>query len=156
MPAPGWPEPKPWVAGVSTLQKFWDPVFASSGPVLICVGLQDGFGRGLAQNQSGQAQSSQNQQASEGGGSALPDPLAHRVAMADLLTLARVANYAGERHAQYRILDPLSTSFSDLQNEPTVLIGVGNNNWTKRISNQLRFSFVTERTQSPGGRPRLA
>ncbi len=114
----------PWTAGTATLQKFWNPVFSSSDPILICVGLQDG-----SQNQTAQSAAS-------------TDPLFHRVAMADLLTLARVTNYAGERHARYRVLDPASTSLSDLRNEPTILIGAGNNNWTKRVADQLRFSFL--------------
>lgn len=114
----------PWTAGTATLQKFWNPVFSSSDPILICVGLQDG-----SQNQTPQA-------------GPPTDPLFHRVAMADLLTLARVTNYAGERHARYHVLDPASTSLSDLRNEPTILIGAGNNNWTKRVADQLRFSFL--------------
>ena len=132
----------PWGAESSALQKFWDPVFASGSPVLICVGLQDGAFHG-----SGSPDGSTPPPPPASDSNA--DPLAHRVAMADLLTLARVANYSGERHAQYHILDPLSTSFTDLQNEPTILIGAGNNNWTRRIANPLRFSFKMGSTNHP-------
>ncbi len=115
-----------WSPGTSTLQKFWEPVFASKDSVLICVGLRDG------------------QAATQD-----PDPLRHRVAMADLLALAHVTNYAGERHARYRITDPASTSFSDLRHVPTVLIGVGNNNWTKRLAGQMRYGFVMNEYDRP-------
>ena len=115
----------------STLEKFWNPVFASSSPILICVGLRDG--RPVAPT----GQAPQIQTATD-----TTDPLLHRVSMAELLALSRVTSYAGERHARYRILDPVSTSFSDLQNQPTVLIGVGNNDWTKQIAGQLRYSFL--------------
>ena len=111
--------------------------------MLICVGLQNGLS-GASNPQA------QNQPAAGGSGVAAPrDPLMHRVAMADLLALAKVAGYAGERHAQYRILDPASTTFSDLQEKPTILIGLGNNSWTTRISNQLRFGFVMNGANRP-------
>jgi hypothetical protein len=120
----------PGSGGASTLEKFWDPVFAT-GPVLICVGLHDG--------------PSANDE-----GDTLPlDPLMHRVSMADLLALARVASYAGERHVPYRVLDPIATRLSDLRNDPTILIGVGNNNWTTRMTDQLRFNFAFNGTANP-------
>ncbi len=111
----------PWQKGASTLQKFWEPVFSASDPMLICVGLRDENPRP--------------------GSLAVSDPLYHRVSMAELLALSRVTSYAGERHARYRVLDPASTNFSDLRNMPTVLIGVGNNSWTKQLSGQLRYGF---------------
>jgi hypothetical protein len=128
----------PWAGGATTLQRFWDPVFSSAGTVLICVGLHDGPGA------PGETQPA------DSAATTLPlDPLMHRVAMADLLALARVASYAGERHVPYRVLDPIATSLSDLRNEPTILIGVGNNNWTTRMTGQLRFNFVFAGPNSP-------
>lgn len=139
-------EVRPWFGGASTLQKFWDPVFAGSRPVLICVGLQDNFGTGPLNR------SVQNQPATgDNKVTLLRDPLMHRVAMADLLALAKVAAYAGERHARYRVADPASTSFADLQGGPTILIGVDNNTWTTRISDRLRFGFVNNDANRTNG-----
>lgn len=121
----------PWQPGASTLRKFWEPVFSASDPMLICVGLRDG---------------NQNP-----GGQTITDPLLHRVSMAELLALSRVANYAGERHARYRVLDPASTNFSDIRNMPTVLIGVGNNSWTKQLAGQLRYGFLMNEADRPYG-----
>ncbi len=129
----------------STLQKFWDPVFSASGPVVICVGLRDGRGGVTAPPPAGQNPAAQ---ARSGGGNTpqiagLDEPLMHRVGMADLLALANVANYAGQRKAAFRILNPVSISFADLRHEPTILIGVGSNDWTKQLAGNLRFSFHT-------------
>ena len=126
----------------SNLQKFWDPVFRTPGPVLICIGLRDG--RLTSSNVSTQNAPAQAPLAAglDSQAGTLDDPLMHRVSMADLLALARVTDYVGERHAGYRILNPVSTSFADLRHEPTVLIGVGNNDWTKQVAGRLRFSFL--------------
>jgi hypothetical protein len=124
----------------TTLQKFWDPVFNASGPVVICVGLRDGRGgpSGVgAQSPAPQTQAPGNNVQP----AAFDESLNHRVGMADLLALANVANYAGQRHAAYRILNPVSISFADLRHEPTILIGVGSNDWTRQVAGGLRFSF---------------
>ena len=71
--------------------------------------------------------------------------------MAELLTLSRVTTYAGERHARYRVLDPASTNLSDLRNMPTVLIGVGNNLWTRQLAGQARFGFLMNEADHPYG-----
>jgi hypothetical protein len=124
---------RPSFRGASTLEKFWDPVFAGSRPVLICVGLQHGSG-------------APKQPAAESDVVTLDlDPLMRGVYMADLLALSRVAAYAGERNARFRVADPASTSFSDLQDGPTILIGFSNNPWTTRIADRLRYGFVVNR-----------
>ena len=125
----------PGLGGTTTLQKFWDPVFATEGPVLICVGLRDG------QTANGEAGSAAT--------TAAADPLLHRVAMADMLALARVASYVGQRHEQYRVLDSSSTSLADLRNDPTVLIGAGNNAWTRRLTDRLRYDYVLDSANRP-------
>lgn len=129
----------------STLEKFWDPVFAGNHPVLICVGLQ--HGSGVASNQP-----IENQPAAENGVVSLRrDPLMRGVYMADLLALSRVAAYVGGRNARFRVTDPASTSFSDLGDGPTILIGFSNNTWTTRISEPLRYGFVVNKANRTFG-----
>jgi hypothetical protein len=123
--------------GESALEKFWEPVFQTSSPVLLCVGLRNGPQPGNAN-----ASSAGNQQPANSPLSILQDPLMSRVSMADLLTLARLSAYAGERRAAYRVLNPAITSFGDLRASPTVLIGAGNNDWTRQIAERLRFTYV--------------
>jgi hypothetical protein len=125
---------RPWFGGAAMLRKFWDPVFTGSRPVLICVGLQTDI-------PAPPDAAAPNRPAAGDLVTLLQDPLMRRVNMADLLALARVAGYAGQRHARYRVEDPASTSFSDLQSSPTVLIGVNNNKWTRSMADGLRFAF---------------
>jgi hypothetical protein len=127
----------------SALQKFWEPVFGSAKPVLICVGLRDRSAPPSSQNL-------QDRVVAE-----LPAPpqdqLMRTLAMADVLALSRVTRLAGQRHAQFRILEPGSTSFADLRREPAILIGAGNNAWTRQIAGQLRFRFFANGSERSMG-----
>lgn len=133
----------PWAPGSSALRQFWEPVFESNEPVLVSIGLRD------ETRASTPAQAAAGLAPTTAAAGTSQDPLRRRVSMADLLALSRVTSYAGERHARYRILDSLSTSFTDLRNEPTVLIGVGNNTWTKRLEAQMRYGFVLNEAGNP-------
>jgi hypothetical protein len=110
--------------GETTLQKFWAPLLRTGAPVLLCVGTRDQIGT----NPTPQT----NQ-----------DPLMRRVAMADVLPLARISTYIGKQGVPYHILNPAATSFTDLRNGPAVLIGAGNNSWARQLTDRLRFSFTT-------------
>jgi hypothetical protein len=123
------------VHGESSLEKFWGPVFETSNPVLLCVGL-----RNSPAPPNANASPAANQQPANP--PVLLDPLWSRVSMADLLALTHISAYAGERHTPYRVMSPADTSFGDLRASPTVLIGVGNNNWARQVAEQLRFTYV--------------
>lgn len=64
-----------------------------------------------------------------------------RVALSDAITLARLAGFLQAKGRGYHIRGMASTSFADLRDGPVVLIGGNNNDWTKRLTGQLRFSF---------------
>ena len=117
------------LAGPRTaVQRFWNPVFSSSSPVLICFG---------------------------GGGSApLPDPNGtmpiaeydhqpfRRMNVSDALALAGLTGLLQSRGKPYRVVNRAgTTSFRDLQSGPFVLIGAMNNEWTLRLTSGQRFSF---------------
>jgi hypothetical protein len=129
----------PW-APPSALERFWKPVLEFSGPLLLCVG--------------------QPRSLSEVPGA--PPPLfsddltqsevpvtvqdLHRlgnqhVALADATTLSRLAGLMQAKGKPYHIRGRSSTTFTDLRDGPVVLIGAFNNEWTLRITGQLRFSF---------------
>jgi len=133
---------RPWFGGAAMLRKFWDPVFTGTRPILICLGLQTDFGWMHAGFGTPEVPAQKPPASANDLVTLLQDPLMRRVNMADLLALARVAGYVGERHARYRIADPGSTSFSDFEDGPAVLIGVNNNKWTRSLSERLRFGFA--------------
>ena len=65
--------------------------------------------------------------------------------LADSTVLARVAALLQSRNKSYSVHGETETSFSDLASGPSVLIGSFNNDWTIRVSDQLRFHFEMNR-----------
>jgi len=61
--------------------------------------------------------------------------------LADSTVLARVAGILQSRNKNYSVHGETDTTFSDLATGPSVLIGSFNNDWTIRLSDQLRFHF---------------
>jgi hypothetical protein len=59
----------------------------------------------------------------------------------DALALARFSGLFTSRHKDYQIRLISGTSFADLRDMPTVLIGGYNNEWTTRLTADSRFSF---------------
>ena len=139
------------IRGESTLQKFWAPVMQTGAPVLMCVGTRDDFfvpGQGRGQVQGGETANPPTA-AQVPATAANQDPLMRRVAMADVLTLARISAYVGSQRVPYHILNPASTTFTDLRTGPAILIGAGNNNWARQLTDNLRFSFTTANPDAP-------
>lgn len=66
------------------------------------------------------------------------------VDLGDAVCLAHVTSLIDRRGKPYRIRGDQSTSFTDLSEGGTVLIGAFNNQWTLRAGAQLRFLFVKD------------
>jgi hypothetical protein len=116
----------------AAIDKFWGPLLSSSGPALIC------FGGGGQANTALEA----NLALSISEFEHLP---IRRMHTSDAVALADIAGLLQARRKSYRVLNRAnSTSFRDLQTGPFVLIGGMNNEWTLRLTNDLRFSFVKE------------
>jgi|SRR5579863_695083 len=64
------------------------------------------------------------------------------IPVTDANTLARVGGFLQSKGKSYDIHGAPSTTYSDLRNHPTVLIGGFNNPWTMRLCGPLRFSFI--------------
>jgi len=113
------------------LQTFWAPLFSARGPVLLCVGTL-GEGRQSA------------------GGTAVTKPPvslaefhsadAQLVHIMDAVTLAELARLLGQHNKACRLASHSEANFADLQNGPTVLVGLMNNDWTERLLSNLRFT----------------
>jgi hypothetical protein len=58
----------------------------------------------------------------------------------DAATLARFAALMEAKAKPYRVISQSEATFADLQNSPAVLIGLLNNDWTKRLVGKLRFT----------------
>jgi hypothetical protein len=114
---------------------FWRPLAESPGPVLLGVG-------GILNGQPKLSGGDQGQDAP-----LLPKSLGSNVPYADALTIARVLSVLQSEGKIVIIRPEASTSFSDLRDDPAVLIGAFNNEWSLRLTHALRFSLAFDPDQ---------
>jgi hypothetical protein len=114
-----------------TFDSFWKPILSSRAPVLLCIGNVEG-GRGQP-----------------GEGPSQTPPLSLRdfhnsasetVNVYDAFTLAKFAGLLEAKGRRFQFASQSDATFTDLQNGPTILVGLLNNNWTERLVPNLRFT----------------
>ncbi len=111
------------------LDAFWNPVLSSGNPILLCIG---NFSGGHGDKAEGAATPMTLRDFHQA-----PSQMIH---VADASALAAFASLIHARGRRYRIVSQTEANYSDLQRSPAVLIGLLNNDWTKRLMRQLRFS----------------
>jgi hypothetical protein len=123
-----------WVHRASPEDLFWMPVLDTPGPVLLAVGDHPNGPPILP--------------AVDGNGSPVtPVPSldsSQTVPFADTVTIARVVGALEARKKQVVIRMGNSSSFSDLRGGAVVLIGAFNNEWSLRLTRQLRYSLAMD------------
>jgi len=123
-----------WLHTSNPEDLFWKPVLDTPGPVLVAVGdhpngpptlpAVDGAGNPVTPVPS--SDSSQT------------------VPFADTVTVARVVGALAARNKQVHIRRGNSSTFSDLREGAVVLIGAFNNEWSLRLTRQLRYSLAMD------------
>lgn len=123
-----------WLYKPSPQDLFWKPVLDTPGPVLLAVG----------DHPNGPPTPSQ---ADENGSSPTPilsSDSSQTVPFADAVTIARVVGVLEVRKKKVVIRRGNSSSFSDLREGAAVLIGAFNNEWSLRLTRQLRYSLALD------------
>lgn len=129
----------------SDLDRFWGPMVETQSDILICLGQPPAF------NVRDDAEQTRLEEAfSSGNSAALPESIPTKdmifmpdryVALGDATCLVRLIGFLERQHRPYRIRGGASTSFNDLREQPTVLIGAFDNEWTLRAVGELRYTF---------------
>ncbi len=112
------------------IEDFWGPVLASKGPILLCIGNLEGRQFSQDQGKTGAPLTLLDFHS-------IPSETVH---VSDAATLSRVAALIERRGKQFQIVAQSEATFTDLQNNPAVLIGLMNNDWTERLVQKLRFT----------------
>jgi hypothetical protein len=123
-----------WLHRANPEDLFWSPVLDTPGPVLVAVGdhpngpptVPDFDGSSSPVTPVPSSDSSQT------------------VPFADTVTIARVVGALEARRKQVLIRRGSSSSFSDLREGAVVLIGAFNNEWSLRLTRQLRYSLAMD------------
>jgi hypothetical protein len=107
------------------MEKFWEPITSSPGPVTYCIG------------EPGTAADLRRISAVAGS----EPSTAARLSVSDVITLSRSIVPLVPRNSAFRVLSAQETSYEQLREGPNVLIGAFSNIWTLRVTEKLRFGF---------------
>jgi hypothetical protein len=119
---------------MDAVSRFWTPVLASSSAPLLCIG-----DAGLFVNQA------EEQSTAAVGDMTIQEFLrSDSVRYTDAATLALVAGELRARGKQFRIRRPSATALKDLRDGSVVLIGGFNNPWTRKLSEDWRFTLAAD------------
>jgi len=113
---------------------FWRPVLDTPGTVLLVVG-------DVPNGPPTPSATTKNQQFSIPIVQKASSPT---VPFADMLTIARVLGVLESHDEKVLIRQGNSISFSDLREGPVVLIGAFNNEWSLRLTSQLRYTLALD------------
>uniref|UniRef100_Q024L9 Uncharacterized protein n=1 Tax=Solibacter usitatus (strain Ellin6076) TaxID=234267 RepID=Q024L9_SOLUE len=145
-----------WIArplGNSGFERFWAPLLNANGAVLICVGQAKlyNFPRSVGPEVERALDPRRPPDASApkftaGGAEALLkniQPVWDRyVPIGDAEALSRFAILLDRKNKLYRVRGSALTSLADLREGPAVLIGAFSNDWTLRVSRDLRYRMA--------------
>jgi hypothetical protein len=123
-----------WIHRESPQDLFWKPVLETPGSVLLAVG---DVPNGPPISSTGGADGDS------------PPPILHSsasttVPFADTVTIARVVGALEAKGKKVLIRRESASTFSDLREGPVVLIGAFNNEWSLRLTHQLRYSLAMD------------
>jgi hypothetical protein len=130
-----------------SLRSFWDPVWDSSGSVLLCIGEQGGR-RQIAGTSGGtveQARGAAQANTPNPGPSVRESLGANSVAWPDAIVLAELSGLARANRQAIRLRKSSLIAFVDLRDSPDILVGGFNNQWIMRLGKNLRFRFMMDR-----------
>jgi hypothetical protein len=121
----------------SDLERFWNPITATSNRVTYCLGEPETLDRNSRTADS------------------LPEYASLNVS--DVTTLARAIVHLVPQNGAFRVVGASHTSFAQLREGPVVLIGAFDNPWTMRITQDLPIGFeydnqfrkIVDRKSSP-------
>lgn len=137
--------------GQSDLERFWSPMLESPGGVLFCLGQSRVYSfRSDARQQEVEATiRSQTPPDLDSVHQQIPlsqlVPMWDRyIAMGDASALLRLASVFEKRNKTYRIRSEANTTFSDLREQPSILIGAFDNAWTLRLVGEMRYTFYKD------------
>jgi len=156
----------------TTLQQFWNPIFATRQPVIICLAKpvtyrpNESIYRLYSRTHPGTFQTE-----AERASQPLPLDPDQKISWGDLYVYTDYGVAAGDVYAAVSVsallgkLDKPSQlrigsnyTYEDLRNSPAVVVGAFNNKWTMQLNSNLHFAFIENneqyyiQEQGPNGR----
>jgi len=119
---------------MTSQQTFWKPVLDTPGPVLLVIGdVPNGPPTAPTPGSDGDIATPQ-----------LRPAISRTVPFGDAVTMSRVVGELEKGGKKVMIRKEGASSFADLREGPAVLIGAFNNEWSLRLTRQLRFNLALD------------
>jgi hypothetical protein len=120
------------------IERFWAPVLQSANTTTFCLGEP-------AKNIDSASVDDYNAPVNK------PEPeklyvrlhYSGNLSLADVITLTRTVAALESHHKPFRVVPASEATFPELREGPIVLIGAFDNIWTLRVTQKLRFGFVS-------------
>ncbi len=113
---------------LSTLDKFWAPVFGSSDPIALCFPQSTFTGQTLLDATAPTQERHLDEQM-------------RGVVLDDLQPLMSLSGILEMHRSRYTLLDEGTATLTDLRQGPTIFLGAFDNAWTLRMTHDLRYRF---------------
>ena len=131
----------------SDLDRFWAPLVDSASPVVVCVGQPKAYKldtKSLKEVEAWMEKSANGENATAPASIPFSDlkPVWDRqISLVDAQAMQPLCQLLGRKGKKIEIRGGRVSSLADLRKKPCVLIGAFNNDWTMRLTNDLRFYF---------------
>ena len=122
--------------GDKPLKAFWRPMLSSGAPILFCVADQSHFSTMTLRDAADPSRQL-----------TISDTMT-AVVIDDVSPLVNIAGLLQSDEHTYRLKSEASTTLTDLRQNPTVLVGAFDNEWTLRETANLRFHFGNNQDMS--------
>lgn len=133
------------------LERFWGSMLNAPGGVLFCLGQSRVYSFRSDARQSQVETMIRSKTPPDLDTSREQIPLSQLVpmwdryiALGDASCLLRLASVFEKRGRPYRIRSEANTTFSDLREQPAILIGAFDNAWTLRLVGEMRYTFYKD------------
>jgi hypothetical protein len=111
--------------------EFWNPIFSSHAPILLCIGNVEGGMRPQGATPPVTLLTTLRE---------FHNSPSQTVNVSDAFVLARFAGLLEAKGRQFQFDSQSDATYADLQKGPTILVGLLNNGWTERLLSNLRFT----------------
>jgi len=128
-------------------ERFWEPIFASRSPVLLCIPDLSTFSFKSAPEKSGvpaDPYQSIRETVAELVAKTSKGWQRDEVSFVDSYTAMKVSGALIKRAGAYRLIRTEDATLDDLKQAPAVLIGGTNNPWITQVTSELRFALAKE------------
>jgi hypothetical protein len=133
----------------TNLDRFWAPLVDASSPVVMCVGQPKAFKLQTDTLREVEAWMEKNSKGENPPAPSIPfaslRPVWDRqISLVDAQAMQPLSQLLTRKGKKIEIRGGRVSSLADLRGKPCVLIGAFNNEWTMRLTNDLRFYFDPE------------